>query len=184
VKTERNQRRIEHAGDTIPEQANVYVPPRPLAALADHRTMDVKAIRLAAEVDPRQALTELRLSAPPLKKDNSWVAPLLLALLAIGFIGLWWLTPSPLPLATTAAEREQQASPAAAPVPVRAVPVQATLTTEPPRTLPVTPSSPTISRTASPPAPAPAPRVQAAPSAPSLPSATHRSKPGRDPWLE
>jgi hypothetical protein len=183
VKTERNVRQVEGAGDTIPEQANVYVPPRPLAALSEHRTMDVKAIRLAAEVDPRQALTELRLSAPPLKKDNTWVAPLLLALLAIGFIGLWWLTPSPLPLATTrTAEQEPPASPVAAPLPVKTVPAPPPLTAELPRSLPVMPSSPAAPRTAS--APPNAARVPASPNAPALPSATHRPKQGRDPWLE
>lgn len=183
MKTERNVRQVEGSGDTIPEQANVYVPPRPLAALSEHRTMDIKAIRLAAEVDPRQAMTELRLSAPPLKKDNTWVAPVLLALLAIGFIGLWWLTPSPLPLATSTAEREPLPAPVAVPPPVRTLPVPATVTAkEPPRTLPVTPSAPpTVRPTSAPPNVA---RVPAVPSAPALPSATHRPKQGRDPWLE
>jgi hypothetical protein len=182
VKTERDVRQVEGAGDTLPDQANVYVPPRPLAALADHRTIDVKAIRLAAEVDPRQAMTELRLSAPPLKKDNSWIAPLLLALLAIGFIGLWWLTPSPLPLATSAAEKEPPAPPTAGPPPRHVAPAPTPLSMDPPRTLPVTPSSPPTARTAS--TSPNAARVPAAPSAPSLPPATHRPKQGRDPWLE
>jgi hypothetical protein len=182
VKTERNVRQVQGTGDTIPEQANVYVPPRPLAALSEHRTMDIKAIRLAAEVDPRQALTEFRLSAPPLKKDNTWIAPLLLALLAIGFIGLWWLTPSPLPLATTGAETSLPVTPRAAPVPVKAVPVPAELSQEPPRTLPVTPTAPTAPRTAS---PSPTTARPATPtSAPAVPSAPRRPKPGRDPWLE
>ena len=182
MKTERNVRQVQGTGDTIPEQANVYVPPRPLAALSEHRTMDIKAIRLAAGVDPRQAMTELKLSAPPLKKDNTWIAPLLLALLAIGFIGLWWLTPSPLPLATTSATKEPLASPAAAPVPVKAIPAPPVLTREPPRSLPVTPSAPPAARTVS--SPPPAVRATAAASATALPSATHRPKQGRDPWLE
>jgi hypothetical protein len=186
VKTERDARRAGDVGDTIPEQANVYVPPRPLAALADHRTMDVKAIRLAAEVDPRQARTELRLHAPPLRKDKSWIAPLLLALLAVGFIGLWWITPEPLPLGTRSAKAPAapgvRAAPRSVSVGSPAPAVRATVT--PPATdlvpAPVAPSTATAAgTTVRPPAAAPAP---AAPSAPA--SASHRPKQGRDPWLE
>lgn len=187
MKTERDARRAGDVGDTIPEQANVYVPPRPLAALADHRTMDVKAIRLAAEVDPRQARTELRLYAPPLRKDNSWIAPLLLALLAVGFIGLWWITPEPLPLGTTSAKAPAAPGVPAAPRSVTAgspAPAALRATVTPPATnlvpAPVAPSTATAAGTAlRPPAAAPAP---AAPSAPA--SASHRPKQGRDPWLE
>lgn len=114
MKTERNARRDERPGDTIPEQAHVYVPPRPLASVSDHRTMDVRAIRLAAEVDPRQALTELRLEAPLRRRvAKDWVAPLAFAVLAIGFIALWWATPG-LPLGNTT---DSAPPPVAAPSP-------------------------------------------------------------------
>jgi hypothetical protein len=123
VKTERNARRDERPGDTIPEQAGVYVPPRPLASLADHRTMDVKAIRLAAEVDPRQALTELRLEAPPRRRaPKGWLVPVAFAVLAIGFIALWWATPGPLPLSATAAVPAPPPELAPGPPPITAEP--------------------------------------------------------------
>lgn len=70
MKTEFDRREAHDENDTLPEQANVYVPPRRVAPLSDHRTMDVKAIRIAAELDPRQALTELRLMPPP--RRHAW----------------------------------------------------------------------------------------------------------------
>ena len=196
MKTERNVRRAGDAGDTIPEQAAVYAPPRPLAPLADHRTMDVKAIRLAAAVDPRQAPTELRLSAPPLRKDNSWVAPLLLALLAVGFIGLWWVTPAPLPLASPEPPAKQPTPPTGLPAAQPLVPVPGAATAAPvprvlePAALPsppvgaqaVTPSAATPAATE--PAPGPFPRATTGAAPTPQPSAPHRPKQGRDPWLQ
>jgi hypothetical protein len=51
--------------DTVPEQHGVYYAPRPLAPTSDHRTIQIKPVLLAPGLDPRRALTELRLSAPP-----------------------------------------------------------------------------------------------------------------------
>jgi hypothetical protein len=187
VKTERDGQRAGDVGDTIPEQANVYVPPRPLAALADHRTMDVKAIRLAAEVDPRQARTELRLYAPPLRKDKSWIAPLLLALLAVGFIGLWWITPEPLPLDTTSA---RTATTPVAPPTARVVTAGSPAPTvnEGAGVVSTARQLPAMQSTAAPMGPAlRAPIVAPAPpvtTPPAPASASHRAKQGRDPWLE
>jgi len=56
--------------DTVPEQAGVYVPPRPLASPADHRTIEIQPVRLAQEIDPRRAMTELKLTAPPLRPNR------------------------------------------------------------------------------------------------------------------
>jgi hypothetical protein len=67
MKSDFDPRKSYDDGDTLPEQANVYVPPRPLAQLSEHRTIDVKAIRIAAELDPRQAKTQLRMSTPPVR---------------------------------------------------------------------------------------------------------------------
>jgi len=194
VKTERDVRRVADAGDTIPEQAAVYAPPRPLAPLADHRTMDVKAIRLAAAVDPRQAPTELRLSAPALRKDNSWIAPLLLALLAVGFIGLWWVTPAPLPLASPEMATKPATPAAVAPVLRPLVPPAAPVDRAPRVVEPtVAPSLPGVVRPTTPsdatpastlPAPGPLPRATSGASPTTQPSATHRPKQSRDPWLE
>lgn len=196
MKTEREVPRAGDSGDTIPEQANVYVPPRPLAALADHRTMDVKAIRLAAGVDSRQAPTELRLNAPPLiKKDNSWIAPLLLALLAVGFIGLWWVTPEPLPLGTTgpsvpAAPAVRATAEVLTPVArPRVVPVEPPLDAVGPE-MPSTPTAPTPTAESAPTAAtapteaSPGLRTPTAVPQPAAPPVNHRAKPHRDPWLE
>jgi hypothetical protein len=168
VKTERNARRNERPGDTIPEQAGVYVPPRPLASLADHRTMDVKAIRLAAEVDPRQALTELRLEAPPRRRaPKGWLIPVAFAVLAIGFIALWWATPGPLPLSATAAAPPPELAPGPPPITAEPAPVITPAPLEEPSSLSrdVGPRAPENSVTAT---PAPArPSTLATPARPS-----------------
>ena len=208
VKTERNARRDERSGDTIPEQANVYVPPRPLAALSDHRTMDIKAIRLAAEVDPRQALTELRLEAPLRQRaPRAWLVPVGFAMLAIGFIALWWATPvpssssvavpapvvAPSPPVVTAlpspvAQHSPFGEPAAVAPPAPSDPAPAPLGVAPRRSAPAA-AAPAAPRTT--PArkarSAPPPNVAVVdPEPSSLPveSVPHRPKGGRDPWLE
>jgi hypothetical protein len=61
--------------DTMPEPQGVYVPPRKLASPADHRTIEIHPVRLAQEIDPRRALTELRLTAPlPERRPRYWLA--------------------------------------------------------------------------------------------------------------
>lgn len=203
MKTERSARRDERPGDTIPEQAHVYVPPRPLASLSDHRTMDVKAIRLAAEVDPRQALTELRLEAPPRRRPaKDWVAPVAFAVLAIGFIALWWATPGPLPLGNTtdpgsaplAPPSQPLVAPNAAPAAARPLSGEPSLpardVAEDAPAAPVAPAPLALpdraERTAVPPnatatpgAPTAAVRTSAEP-----PGSPRRPKGGRNPWLE
>ena len=178
MKTERNVRTPEEAGDTIPEQAGVYIPPRPVASLSEHRTMDVKAIRLAAEVDPRQALTELRLQAPPLRRKSPWLAPLALASLALGFIGVWWITPGPLPLQTEPAPSEPMVAPELGP---RALP-------PPVATAAPLPSPAVAARelpdSARPPVAAAPSSSATAPVPAAHPSAKQHPKPARDPWLE
>ncbi|HEX6273276.1 MAG TPA: hypothetical protein VFZ53_09555 [Polyangiaceae bacterium] len=52
-------------GDTVPEVIGVYAPPRPLPEVSQHRTVDLKSIRLSDLADPRRALTERRLVSPP-----------------------------------------------------------------------------------------------------------------------
>jgi hypothetical protein len=56
--------RLGVSTDTVPEQAGIYVPPRPLASASDHRTIEIAPVRLAQDIDPRRAPTELRLSTP------------------------------------------------------------------------------------------------------------------------
>jgi hypothetical protein len=200
VKTERNAPRAADAGDTIPEQANVYVPPRPLASLADHRTMDVKAIRLHADLDPRQALTELRLSAPLPARSSAWIVPVALAVLAIGFIALWWATPN---LAALPTEPSPLGAPAGlAPSPPTLAPVGTEVVAPSPTPEPLTgpslesapASNETMPAPVGVPAPAPSTPVGASPGAtttvvaPAAPAARgkvgrHAAKP-RDPWLE
>jgi len=196
VKTERNARRAPDAGDTIPEQANVYVPPRPLASLSEHRTMDVKAIRLHADLDPRQALTELRLSAPLPARSSAWIVPVALAVLAIGFIALWWATPNlaalptePVPgvLAPPPPAVAPVATEVAAPSPAAEPPTEPSLETAPassavtaaPASAPALPTSTAIG---------PSPAATTTAVAPAAPPARgkvgrHAAKP-RDPWLE
>jgi hypothetical protein len=179
-------RKAHEDGDTLPEQANVYVPPRPLAQISEHRTIDVKAIRIAAELDPRQAKTQLRLSAPPPRQRG---LPLFIvgSAIVLGLFGvviyMAFARPAPLPLVT---------SDAPAPAAESAVATSAVTATAAPTTTgtPMTASAQSASTEAV--------RTGAAPSAPASAApatlqrvkpaarrpAPHKAKVSREPWLE
>ena len=156
--------------DTVPEQANVYVAPRPLAPTSDHRTIQVKPVLISAFADPRRAPTELRLAAPPRlappPRRMRWLIPLALlavafgALLAVRFTGEPGAAPVP-------------AANAPAPEPVPRSPH------EPTAAAPAAagPAAPVAARTA---AEAVATAQSSATAAPSAPT----RKKQRDPWLE
>lgn len=177
-------------GDTLPEQANVYVPPRPLAPLSDHRTMDVKAIRIAAELDPRQAKTQLRMMVPVHRQRGLPLfivgSAIVLALFGV-VIYMAIARPGPAPLATPAAPPMMQAptaDPLAAPAATPGAPATAAPT---PPSAPDPTSVPTepVTATSPPSAPrattsAPSPRAKPA----VRPSAPHKPKVTREPWLE
>jgi hypothetical protein len=104
MKSNFDARKAHENGDTLPDQAGVYVPPRPVASISEHRTMDIKAIRLAAELDPRQARTQLRMQAPRRRRRRLspfWIASLgVVALLGVGtYIAL--VNEAPLPLVSS-----------------------------------------------------------------------------------
>jgi hypothetical protein len=176
--------RLGVSTDTLPEQAGVYVPPRPLASASDHRTIEIAPVRLAREIDPRRAPTELRLAVPPVRKQGWPLVAVLsaLLLLAVGgfFAARFVVAPStpeepraPTPSAPVVAPAPPAPVPTAPPVrvtPLAPVP----LATEPePDLVPVTPDDlvaqpkPAVPR-------APAPRE----------SAGAPKKKVRDPWLE
>jgi hypothetical protein len=85
----------------LPRQRYVYAPPRSLPSARVHETVDMTPVRLAPEIDPRQAATILSLRpvqlqvlpAPP--QRTSWVATafgvVLLTVLAVlpGTL-VWW----------------------------------------------------------------------------------------------
>ena len=52
----------------------VYVEPKPLVALSDHKTIEVETVKLADDIDPRKLPTELRLARPPsiIPPDSGW----------------------------------------------------------------------------------------------------------------
>lgn len=76
--------------DTLPDHANVYVPPRELPQTSDHRTIQIKPVLLADHVDPRRAATELRLPVVPLepmrKEPATWLLASSVAVVALGSI--------------------------------------------------------------------------------------------------
>jgi hypothetical protein len=182
MKPDLDEREAHETGDTLPEQAGVYVPPRPIPSLSDHRTMDVKAIRIAAEHDPRQALTQLRMQPPPRRRSWAMLIGVVSATVGLGsvlYLGL--MSSKPLPLAGSTA-----ASPAVPPLPpaptVSPPPVEANLPPPalPPSVVSALPSA-TSTGAARPPKAvkggtlaAPHPRRGPTPSA----------KVSRDPWLE
>jgi hypothetical protein len=175
--------RLGVSTDTVPEQAGVYVPPRPLASTSDHRTIEIAPVRLARDIDPRRAPTELRLSAPPARKQRRPVLLVLTMLLLMavgGFFAARFVVTSAVP---------SRVMPTAAPSPVvlpapppplattaESVSVGAPLPSEPevePKLVPVTPAELGI-RPKAPASPAPVPRT----------SAETTKKKVREPWLD
>src|SRR6187397_577014 len=77
----------ELSSDTLPDVVGLYVPPRPLPEPSDHRTLDLRSIRLSDAADPRRALTERRLVSPPQpskpkRRLGPWLGALAVLLLA------------------------------------------------------------------------------------------------------
>jgi hypothetical protein len=56
--------------------ALVYCEPAPLVAVSDHKTLELETVRLARDIDPRTAATQLRLAKPRLVivpvSDSGW----------------------------------------------------------------------------------------------------------------
>lgn len=174
--------RLGVSTDTVPEQAGVYVPPRPLASAADHRTIEIAPVRLAQDIDPRRAPTELRLAAPPPRRRTKPLFFVLSALLVVAVVGFFAARlavapthqaapappPPPAPVATIAEPPAPPAAPTSA-----SVTVGEPLPTEPveeAELVPVTPADLGL-RSKSPP---PAPRA----------TASTPKKKVREPWLE
>ncbi len=182
MKSTLDRQEAHDSGDTLPEQANVYVPPRPLAQISDHRTIDFKAIRISAELDPRQAKTQLKLMMPPRRNRGLplfiFGSAVVLALFGV-VIYMALAGPSPLPLVTTSAPPAPLAPDTAARRVAPSAPVGPTTTTAPVAT--AAPTEPaTVPAPSAPKPPTAAPRVKSA--APR--SAPHKAKVVREPWLE
>jgi hypothetical protein len=192
MKSNVDPRKAQENSDTLPDQAGVYVPPRPVAAISEHRTMDIKAIRLAAELDPRQARTQLRMQAPRRRRRVSpfWIASIGVVLL-LG-VGTYVALMSEIPLPSSG-QSEPEPPPRTAP----ALPPADTLAPPPP-SLPenvdkqAAPSAPVDAAPAerasagvtarAEPLPAPTPATAEPPAAPR--ATPRKSKARRDPWLE
>jgi hypothetical protein len=162
------------SSDTMPDVVGVYAPPRPLPEVSQHRTVDLKSIRISDYADPRRALTERRLVSPPRPPQRSalaWSAAVLAGAAVLG--GTIWLVlgrPSSTLSPSPAAPRGS-ASPSAL-----AAPIVAPLNPPPAAT---TPSS----SAASPAFPTPVLDASAMP--PQKASRPREStKKRKDPWLE
>ena len=182
MKSNLDRQEAHDSGDTLPEQANVYVPPRPLAQISDHRTIDFKAIRIAAELDPRQAKTQLKLMLPARRNRGLplfiFGSAVVLALFGV-VIYMAVARPSPLPLVSTDLAPAPPPPETAAHFAGATAPVGPTTTAAPVATsAPTEPA--TVAAPSAPKAPASAPRVRS--SAPR--SAPHKAKVVREPWLE
>jgi hypothetical protein len=185
MKSNFDERKAQQNSDTLPDQAGVYVPPRPVAQLSDHRTMDIKAIRVAAELDPRQARTQLRMQAPRRRRRWSpfWVASIGLGVLLGVGVYFAFLSDMPLPLISS----DQRAEPPAQPAILIEQPID---TVAPPPPLPVVAPSTAGTATATPArtseevTPTAEPAVRAAPAPTQRSAPPRKSKPRRDPWLE
>lgn len=169
--------------DTVPDVVGVYVPPRPLPEAAQHRTMDLKSVRL--EDYSRRALTERRLVSPPRspvspppserKSSTLWLIPALVVVLGIGawllfreelFPAVETSEPERVPPAAVTTEVSNPSPAASAAPPVVASPM---VVAEP---QPKSTSEPKVEENASVPAPAKSQR----------PRETEKKR--KDPWLE
>jgi hypothetical protein len=170
--------------DTVPDVVGVYVPPRPLPEAQQHRTMDLKSVRL--EDYSRRALTERRLVSPPRspvslaaterKGSPLWLIPALVVVLGIG---AWLLfreellpatvessEPEPVPPVRITTDVSNPAPTASAAAPVVAPPM---VVAEP---QPKSTSEPKVEEKASAPLPEKSQR----------PRETEKKR--KDPWLE
>lgn len=88
----------------LPRHRYIYCPPRPVASLVSHETLDMRSVRLAPEIDPRRARTVLSLRAVPIfsrpksraqTAGRRWsrvpTALLFLALAVLPGAIVWWL---------------------------------------------------------------------------------------------
>jgi hypothetical protein len=194
MKSNFDPRKPQENSDTLPDQAGVYVPPRPVASISEHRTMDIKAIRLAAELDPRQARTQLRIQAPRRRRRVSpfWIASIgVVLLLGVGtYVAL--VSEIPLPLISSDHPEPEPAPPMAPALPADTLapppPTVSAGVDTPAAPLPPFRSAspePASAAATAPAEPAQAPTPGAAAPAPSPRGAAPRkSKPRRDPWLE
>jgi hypothetical protein len=167
--TVRELDRPTSSGDTVPDLIGMYVPPRPLPAASEHRTMDLKSVRLSDQLDPRRALTERRLVSPPQHARGR--AALWMAAGAVVLLGVlaWLFLAEPTPPAALAPPRKLAPPP----------PTQASAGA--PKALATAPST----REAAPTSKASGPSVEA-PAAPAPKTSRPResSKKRKDPWLE
>ncbi len=172
-------RKAHEQSDTLPEQANVYVPPRPLAQISDHRTMDIKAIRIAAEIDPRQAKTIVRMQAP-VRRRRGLVLFALGSVIVVALLGaaayVTVVGPQSLPLTPEPAAAPRAPSP---PVEIQTAPVVPRAAEREP------PSAPTEPATVAPPVTTPeATGTARSGSRPGQHATPHKTRVNQEPWLE
>lgn len=117
-------------GVVPPPRASAYIPPTEVPKESKYHTIDMKAVRLSPEIDPRRMQTQLtlrRVAIPP-KRDQRHLVALCLLGASVG-VGVWLGIHSGLserrvtPLSAAAAERGMVSATQAAEVSSGAVPV-------------------------------------------------------------
>jgi hypothetical protein len=105
--------RLGASTDTMPDQPGVYVPPRPVASVSDHRTIEIAPVRLARDIDPRRAPTALRLPTVSSRKQRRPMLLVLTAMLLVAVVGFFAAR------LVVSSSAPPPARPQAAPAPVR-----------------------------------------------------------------
>jgi hypothetical protein len=96
--------------DFLPDQAASYVAPQPLPRMSEHKTIDMVPVRLAPEINPRNALTQ-RLSPVPVRSQSpglllsGMAAALVLVALILGTLRLLGPASTSAPLPDAAAKQ-------------------------------------------------------------------------------
>jgi hypothetical protein len=167
--------------DTLPDVIGEYVPPRPLPGVSEHRTLDLRSVRVSPEFDPRRAPTELRLESPPRKQSSGrWLVAGVVVLLGIAvLLVVRAFAPSSGPASAPAASPSPAAPNVEAPTARAAAPAAPTPTVaasvSPSRSESVSPREPPPPRAEAPAAPSAAPKA---------PASREPEKKRREPWLE
>jgi hypothetical protein len=158
--------------DTIPDVVGQYVPPRAPPEATHHRTIDLKAVRLSDEADPRRWRTQRRLVSPERSPSRSRLPlALVVGLVLLLAFGAWALLRSP--------AASEDARSVALPAP-ESPPTASAIPPAPPVTPP---------RLDVPPPPVPSTAVEsetqpAEPTPQRPPRPREAAKKRKDPWLE
>ncbi|HVJ18576.1 MAG TPA: hypothetical protein VM686_24315 [Polyangiaceae bacterium] len=112
--------------DALPDQAAQYVAPTPVPRISEHKTIDMVPVRLAPEINPRNALTQRLTPLPPQQRAKGMLlgaglAVFLLGAVVLGALLLGQASSATVPAGSSAQGPAPLAVPSDMPLPAAAV---------------------------------------------------------------